>query len=89
MLGPLTKQEEWIPKSHWYQRTFDIIEEDYHVGDSSVGLFVDLMWGLKDVDRSGNNRWTASDVGTLEYDDDFNLAPTANQQRLSDICAQL
>ena len=78
-----------MPKSHWYSWTFDAVKFDYNVGQDDEAIYVSRVWGVEDVDRSGNNRWKSEDIGKIVYDDEFNMALPANQQWLKDICQEL
>ena len=53
---------------------------DYNVGQDDEAIYVSIVWGVEDVDRSGNNRWKSEDIGKIVYDDEFNMALPANQQ---------
>lgn len=39
---------------------------------------IQLIWGLKDIDREGDNAWDPVFVGKLQFDDDFNPATVEN-----------
>lgn len=59
------------------------------VGDVKKGLFVNINWGVKDLDRDGVGTWDPEDVGKLVWDDSFTMSPQANQQSILDLCASL
>lgn len=37
-----------------------------------------LVWGLDDIDRTGDNRWDPVFVGELLFDNEFNPATVEN-----------
>ncbi len=47
------------------------------------------MWGLQDIDKEGVGKWNPEEIGTIVWDDNFDLAPEANQQYLYDFCLGL
>ena len=36
------------------------------------------MFGLKGIDKDDVNQWDPSDLGTLEYDEEFDLTTSTN-----------
>lgn len=49
-LGPLTKEEEWLPDDHWVSRAFKILGEGYFSGDQDESITMELFWGVDKVD---------------------------------------
>ena len=45
-------------------------------------LSVSITWGVKDIDRSQIGKWDATNMGILEWDDEFTVAPVENQRAL-------
>jgi len=43
------------------------------------GIQVNINFGIKDLDRDGVGSWDPEDIGKLVWDDDFTVAPVANQ----------
>lgn len=37
-----------------------------------------LIWGLSDIDRTGDNAWDPEFVGKLIFDDEFDLTSVEN-----------
>ena len=48
-----------------------------------------FIWGASGIDTSTSKRWDPLEFGDLIWDEEFNLAPEANQQRILDICTDL
>jgi len=66
-----------------------MVQNDFHSALNTGKIEVSFVWGLEGLDKKGVGRWDPTNLGKLIYDDTFNLAPEANQQRLLDICADL
>ena len=47
------------------------------------------MHGLEGLDKSGLTTWDVQNAGTLIFDDDFDLSPTANQEAMINMCEDL
>ena len=41
-------------------------------------IFVELCWGVKDLDRSEVGEWDSNDTGKLIWDDTFTVTPVEN-----------
>ena len=46
----------------------------FHSGENDNLLNLNLIWGVKSTDRDGTNHWDPEDLGTIVWDDDFNLS---------------
>lgn len=95
-IGPLTKQEEYIPSSDPYTLLQNEVEQNFvQLGAFSSAanvrgpIFVNLNWGVKGLNREDTDLWTASQRGQLIWDEDFTVSPPANQQALLDLCREL
>ena len=90
-MGPLTEQEEWIPEDNEVMMLSKEIDVNFSrsVGDVKKGLFVNINWGVKDLDRSDVGTWDPEDVGKLIWDDNFTMTPEANQRSILDLCKKL
>jgi hypothetical protein len=74
-MGPLTEPEEFIPKYHPAIKGWTIMSENFTSQEErSEKIELQLVWGLKDIDRTGENRWNPEFVGKLIFDDEFNPA---------------
>lgn len=55
------------------------IEESNHVE-------VALNWGLKEINRKGENPWNPNFIGAVVFDEDFNLPKAESQKYLLEMC---
>ena len=89
-MGPLSKGEELMSKEHPLIETQRVMLQEFDTGLGSPStLSVSITWGVKGVDRSDIGRWDASDMGVLQWDDEFTVAPVANQVALLQFCDYL
>lgn len=89
LFEPSTETIGRLPKDHEIEVTQQSISYDYHDSQDTGSVTVDIIWGISGIDKSGVDRWDARDLGKNIYDDNLNLAPEANQQRILDICNDL
>lgn len=54
--------------------------------EESEMIRLKLVWGLDDIDRTGDNAWDPEYVGKVIFDDQFNIATVENQEFLLTIC---
>ena len=85
-IGSLTKQEDYIPPSDPYIVLQTEVEDNFiQLGTFSAAanvrgaIFVNVNWGVKDLDRSKVDLWDAANMGELVWDDQFTVAPKENQ----------
>lgn len=57
--------------------------------DENDALVVNVIWGVKDLDRSDVTMWDPSNLGKLVWDDSFTVSPAENQRALLDFCDYL
>jgi protein dispatched 1 len=86
---PATEALKMLDDDHELSILQDSLRYDYHTGEYDNTIQVNFIWGIEDVDKSGVNRWDASNLGTIEWDNNFDMSSEANQQRLLDICNNL
>jgi len=67
----------------------DMAVNGFYSGESDRGMSVDIFWGTESIDKSEVNQWDAEDLGVLNWDNQFDLSPKANQRRLIEFCSQL
>ena len=65
------------------------LQDEFNQGEDDLVVKVKFIWGASEVDRSSASKWDPSDYGTIVWDSNFNLAPTANQERIRTICSEL
>ena len=80
---------EILNDSSYITVTQNMIMYDYHNTDESRSIQVIFVWGTNYLDNSNVDKWDSTSYGTIIYDELFDLAPEANQQRIIDICNDL
>lgn len=78
-MGPLTEPEEFIPKYHPAIKGWTIMSENFtDQVEKSQMVNLDLVWGLDDIDRTGDNAWDPEFVGKVIFDDAFSISSADN-----------
>ena len=87
-IGPLTKQEEWLPDDNEIIMLSNEVNDNFSkaVEGFEQTIWVHLNWGVKDLDREGVSSWDPEDVGKLVWDDNFTVTPEANQRSIMELC---
>jgi hypothetical protein len=86
-IGPLTEEEEFIPKYHPNIRVWTIFSENFTTEvEESNHIVINLAWGLKDINREGDNPWDPNFIGEVVFDEEFNLPKPESQQYLLEMC---
>ncbi|XP_033735368.1 uncharacterized protein LOC117323939 [Pecten maximus] len=75
--------------SHFYSKAIDAEQYDFHVSADENLVTVNILWGLKNKDRTDCHFSDITCRGTTVYDDTFDPNPVANQQALMDFCSNL
>ena len=88
-IEPATEALKWLEDDHPIEKLRQSLQNDYNQGENDEIIEVSIFWGVRGVDRSGTDRWDPTDIGKIIWDDDFDLTPEANQQRVIDICNDL
>ena len=95
-IGPLTSQEEYLPRDDLLMVLQDEVESNFVTLGSFVAaanirgaMFVSLSWGIAGLNRQEVNLWDPSKMGELIWDETFTVLPEANQQFMLDLCADL
>lgn len=58
------------------QRAQEAVRNDFPFAQSDPNsIEINLAWGLKDVDRSNTDYFDPQDLGSLKYDQNFDLSP--------------
>ena len=89
LFSPATEALKMLPDGHELSVIQDSLKDDYNTGEYDNTIQVNIVWGIAGVDQAGVGRWDASDLGSIVWDDSFDMSSTAAQQRLLDICADL
>ena len=62
---------------------------EFNQGAEDSSIKVHLMFGLSGIDKEEVDQWDPTQLGELEYDNDFDLTTSMNQNRLKQICVDL
>lgn len=76
-MGPLTEEEEWLPDDNKIMVLSKEVDDNFAraVEGMRKGIFVNINFGVKDLDRDGVGSWDPEDIGKLVWDDDFTVTP--------------
>ena len=75
-IGPLSKQEEFLPNDHPMMVLQKDVESSFPAGGNMKdSIVVNLNWGIEGLDRSGTALWDSDDLGKLIWDQTFTLLP--------------
>eukprot|EP01083_Nonionella_stella_P126566 383151_1 len=77
--------EVWFEDDHFMQKVSDATNA-FTAGETD-GLFgVNVVWGVKGVDRRGTSKWDSEDYGVIEWDKDFDFSRIEGQEFIRDTC---
>ena len=77
-LEPVSEAEEYLPTDHPIQQFFSTSSKQF-LGAGQTTINVDLYWGMKGINKEGTSMWNATNIGTLMWQDDFDLSPADAQ----------
>jgi hypothetical protein len=69
----LSKEEEFLPNDHPLMELNKVVASDFD-GGGVFSLFINIYWGVKDIDRSKNSMWDAAYIGEVVFDDTFDFS---------------
>jgi hypothetical protein len=69
----LSKEEEFLPSDHPLMEINTVVANDFN-GGGVFSLFINIYWGVKDIDKSKNSIWDAVYIGEVEFDDTFDFS---------------
>jgi uncharacterized membrane protein YdfJ with MMPL/SSD domain len=87
-MGPLTEEEEFLPKDHPMSENTKILSERF-AGGGSTALYIVMHFGILDLDKEGTSMWKSNDIGTAILDPEFDISSVEAQQSLLDLCSDL
>lgn len=58
-------------------------------GNIKGNIFVNINWGVKDLDRSDVGSWDSEYAGNLIWDDEFEVTSPESQKAFLDFCTEL
>ena len=89
-IGPLTEDDAMLPVDHPLMIVQKILAERFSTtADQKEALRVNIIWGVKGLNRDDVGLWDPEDLGKLVWDDDFTISPPENQLALMDFCVDL
>lgn len=89
LLEPASEGFKNFDDDHYLIRIQDMLRNGFHTSENDNTIQVNFIWGVAGVDNDDTDRWDPSDLGTVIWDDNFDMSSEANQQRLLDICNDL
>eukprot|EP01029_Cantina_marsupialis_P020735 TRINITY_DN4883_c0_g1_i2.p1 TRINITY_DN4883_c0_g1~~TRINITY_DN4883_c0_g1_i2.p1 ORF type:complete len:785 (-),score=219.97 TRINITY_DN4883_c0_g1_i2:317-2509(-) len=88
-LSPITEAEVWLPDDLDIMISKNFFDNQFGSSQDDPTVSAKFMFGIKNLDRSGSNKWDVEDYGKIVWNDEFNLSIPANQQWLLDFCTEL
>jgi predicted RND superfamily exporter protein len=90
-LEPPLQEENYFPKEHMfsvYRSLTNLKNEDSPYGASSQDYVaaVNIAWGLKGMSLKGTDRWNPEDIGTVVYEESFDMSSPQAQQHVYQVC---
>lgn len=90
-LGPTTKDDQLLPEWHPFQRIVTLFNEGFATGSDTPMKTNLMIWGIDPdtpVDNDGIGRY-ATEMGSVVWDDSFDLSPPASQEYMLKVCQDL
>lgn len=81
--------ERYFPPDHPNSLALDVMIGGFNDGKVGQSIVVDLMWGLKGIDKSDVYYYNASDIGEPLWDEEFDMTPSENQLYLYNFCQMI
>ena len=76
-----------LPADHPFMQVQKILADKFSsTADQKEALRVNIIWGVKDLDRSDVALWDPEDLGRLKWDESFTVTPVENQEALLEFC---
>ena len=72
LIGPLTKPEEMVSIDHPSQASLKVLKQNFVSQFSKIQ--VDFVFGVKDIDRTGESMWNSSFIGEAIMDPEFDAS---------------
>lgn len=74
----LSKMEDIVKEDHYMYKAFARLVFDFHDGDQGQSIVVDFIWGTDGLNKTGVDYYNASQIGSVIWDDQFDLSPPEN-----------
>jgi len=65
------------------------VVDGFNEGEQGQSIMVDIMWGINNINKTNVDRFNASQIGTAEWDDTFDLSHPNAQQDVFSLCNTL
>lgn len=90
-LEPPLEEENYFPKTHMfsvYRSLMDLNNPNSPYGTSSQDYVaaVNIAWGLEGMNLKGTDRWNPEDIGTVVYDNSFDMSAPEAQLHIHQVC---
>eukprot|EP00357_Protocruzia_adherens_P000973 CAMPEP_0115006634 /NCGR_PEP_ID=MMETSP0216-20121206/20623_1 /TAXON_ID=223996 /ORGANISM="Protocruzia adherens, Strain Boccale" /LENGTH=954 /DNA_ID=CAMNT_0002373267 /DNA_START=205 /DNA_END=3072 /DNA_ORIENTATION=- len=86
-IEPLSENEKWVPSDSNVSEAFDAIQDTFHKGETDGFIKVNIVYGIDGLDRSDVRAYDVESIGDVEWDNNFDLSPKANQERMIEVCS--
>lgn len=88
-IGPLTAQEEFLPKDNPITIVMNTLNDKFKGTSQANVIKVEIFWGVKDLNKDGVGSWDSEVFGTAVMDDKFDISSKEAQQSLLNFCSDL
>lgn len=85
--GP-SEEQQLLADDHPITRARFSLSDDFGSGNDDR-LYVQVTWGIKDINRAGTSRFKTGDLGAPILDEAFDLKPAASQRHIFNVCKEL
>lgn len=85
----ITKLEELLPNSYAIILARENVQTSFGFGDGDENVVVRFVYGINTVDTSNVSYFDVNSLGTIVWDNTFNLSTPAAQTFLSSMCLNL
>lgn len=87
-MGPQTEPEEFVDPESEIMKAYTIMINDFDASENNKKS-VNLYWGVKGIDRTGENQWDPIFVGEPEWDTSFDPVSVKSQEFFVKLCKEL
>jgi hypothetical protein len=86
-INTLTEQEKWFPEDFYVNEAYNLLLNDFISGSTDTNVAIShFMWGVKGVNSDGTDKYIPNEIGTVIWDDDFQITTEEQQERFIEIC---
>ena len=85
----LEKQEEFLDQDHYVSKA-QRWPTRFFGGAEIILVRINLLWGVQErVDKSGISIWEGEELGTIKWDNGFDMSSTESQKFLLGVCSNI